>query len=48
MGEVTITLQPYGRRIVVPVGTNLLEAIRQAGVGIRSICGGSGTAASVK
>ena len=48
MEEVTITLQPYGRRIVVPVGTNLLEAIRQAGVGIRSICGGRGNCGKCK
>jgi uncharacterized 2Fe-2S/4Fe-4S cluster protein (DUF4445 family) len=38
-----VTLQPIGRRIQVPAGTNLLEAARLAGVELVAICGGKGT-----
>jgi len=37
-----VNLQPIGRRIEVPVGTNLLDAARLAGVELVAICGGEG------
>ncbi len=38
-----VVFQPNGRQGVVPVGTNLLQAARQLGVEIESICGGHQT-----
>ncbi|MBU2611027.1 MAG: 2Fe-2S iron-sulfur cluster binding domain-containing protein, partial [Chloroflexi bacterium] len=38
-----VDLQPIGRRIQVPAGTNLLDAARLAGVELVAICGGEGT-----
>ncbi|HZD42659.1 MAG TPA: 2Fe-2S iron-sulfur cluster-binding protein, partial [Methanomicrobiales archaeon] len=40
--RVRLILQPMNRVLTVPAGTNLLEAIRQAGVGFESVCGGRG------
>ena len=40
---VTVDFEPLGRRARVPHGTTLLEAARQAGVGLNAICGGAGT-----
>ncbi len=37
-----IDFQPVGRRIEVEPGTNLLEAARQAGIQLTSVCGGIG------
>ncbi|NLE43157.1 MAG: DUF4445 domain-containing protein [Chloroflexi bacterium] len=39
----TVDFQPLGRRTRVAPGTTLLEAARQAGVGLNAICGGGGT-----
>jgi uncharacterized 2Fe-2S/4Fe-4S cluster protein (DUF4445 family) len=39
----TIDFEPLGRRARVPAGTTLLEAARQAGVGLNALCGGGGT-----
>jgi uncharacterized 2Fe-2S/4Fe-4S cluster protein (DUF4445 family) len=41
--ELTIDFEPLGRRARVPPGTTLLEAARQAGVGLNAVCGGVGT-----
>ena len=41
--EFTVDFQPLGRRTRVPTGTTLLEAARQAGVGLNAVCGGAGT-----
>ena len=41
--ELTIDFEPLGRRARVPAGTTLLEAARQAGVGLNAVCGGAGT-----
>ena len=38
-----IVFQPSGRSVDVPVGTELLDAARQAGVEVNSPCGGKGT-----
>jgi uncharacterized 2Fe-2S/4Fe-4S cluster protein (DUF4445 family) len=37
-----IDFEPVGRRTEVPAGMNLLQAARQAGVGLVSLCGGDG------
>ncbi len=37
-----IDIQPIGRRIDVPEGTNLLDACQQAGVELVAVCGGAG------
>jgi uncharacterized 2Fe-2S/4Fe-4S cluster protein (DUF4445 family) len=41
--ELTVDFEPLGRRARVARGTTLLEAARQAGVGLNAICGGGGT-----
>jgi uncharacterized 2Fe-2S/4Fe-4S cluster protein (DUF4445 family) len=38
-----ITFQPSGKTITVPPGTELLDAIRRAGINIEASCGGKGT-----
>ncbi|PCN50425.1 ferredoxin [Candidatus Geothermarchaeota archaeon ex4572_27] len=45
---VKVTIQPYGRRIEVKKGTDLLEAVRLAGIIIRSVCGGKGDCGKCK
>lgn len=40
--EVTVIFHPLNRVAQVPVGTNLLSALRCAGIMIESICGGKG------
>jgi len=41
--ELTVDFEPLGRRARVARGTTLLEAARQAGVGLNAVCGGAGT-----
>jgi uncharacterized 2Fe-2S/4Fe-4S cluster protein (DUF4445 family) len=41
--NVEIRFSPSGRRVRVPEGTNLLEAIRRAGLPVASACGADGT-----
>jgi uncharacterized 2Fe-2S/4Fe-4S cluster protein (DUF4445 family) len=43
-----VDLQPIGRRIQVPAGTNLLDAARLAGVELVAICGGEGVCATCR
>jgi uncharacterized 2Fe-2S/4Fe-4S cluster protein (DUF4445 family) len=43
-----ITFEPSGLNVQVPVGTNLLEAARKAGVYLSSICGGDGCCGKCK
>jgi uncharacterized 2Fe-2S/4Fe-4S cluster protein (DUF4445 family) len=38
-----IKFKPFGKEIDVPAGTELLDAIRSAGIEIQSSCGGEGT-----
>ena len=40
--KIEVTFQPSGKRILVDEKTSLFEAAQQAGVNIRSICGGKG------
>lgn len=42
MTEHTIDFQPLGRRVRVADGATLLEAAREAGVGLNAVCGGAG------
>ncbi|NIM93273.1 MAG: DUF4445 domain-containing protein [Anaerolineales bacterium] len=39
---IEVYLQPIGRRILIPPGQNLLDAAREAGVELMSLCGGEG------
>ncbi len=41
--EYTIDFQPLGRRVEAADGVSLLEAARQAGVGLNAVCGGAGS-----
>jgi uncharacterized 2Fe-2S/4Fe-4S cluster protein (DUF4445 family) len=41
--KLTVDFEPLGRRARVAPGTTLLEAARQAGVGLNAVCGGAGT-----
>ncbi len=38
-----VDFEPIGKRVEVTSGIHLLEAARQAGVGLASVCGGEGT-----
>jgi uncharacterized 2Fe-2S/4Fe-4S cluster protein (DUF4445 family) len=46
--SVTVRFNPEGVLIVVPVSTNLLDAAREAGVGIAASCGGDGVCGTCK
>lgn len=46
--DVEIVFQPEGKRVIVPAGTNLLEASRETGLGISSVCGGKGVCGKCK
>jgi len=39
---VTVTFEPAGANVQVPVGTNLYEAGQRAGIEIAGSCGGQG------
>ena len=41
--ELAVDFEPLGRRVRVARGATLLEAARQAGVGLNAVCGGAGT-----
>lgn len=41
--QVIADFEPLGRRARVAVGSTVLEAARQAGVGLSAVCGGGGT-----
>ena len=43
-----MVFQPYGRRVKVAKGTTVLRAALEAGIGIRSICGGRGLCGKCK
>ena len=38
-----VDFEPIGKRVEVPAGVTLLDAARQAGIGLASVCGGEGT-----
>ncbi len=46
--ELVVDFEPLGRRARVAPGTTLLEAARQAGVGLNAVCGGAGTCATCR
>jgi len=40
---ITVTFEPEGRRVRVPLETSVFQAASDAGIGIRTECGGEGT-----
>jgi uncharacterized 2Fe-2S/4Fe-4S cluster protein (DUF4445 family) len=40
---IEVDFEPIGKRVEVAPGTDLLDAARQAGIGLASVCGGEGT-----
>jgi len=40
---ITVTFEPEGRRVRVPPETSIFQAASEAGIGIRTECGGEGT-----
>ena len=48
MDQVTIVFQPYGKKVQASKADNLLEVAREAGIIIRSICGGKGSCGKCK
>jgi len=48
MKDVRVTFQPSGRRMQAKRGTLIMQAAREAGVGIESVCGGKGTCGKCK
>jgi len=40
---ITVTFEPEGRRVKVPPDTSIFQAASEAGIGIRTECGGEGT-----
>jgi len=43
MYDVTVVFEPEGRKVIVPFGSTISNAAKEAGVGIRSECGGVGS-----
>ncbi|KUO39332.1 MAG: hypothetical protein AVW06_04165 [Hadesarchaea archaeon DG-33-1] len=43
MGQVSVVFQPYGKRVRASKDDNILGIAREAGINIRSICGGKGS-----
>ena len=43
-----IDIQPIGRRIEMPEGTNLLDACQQSGIELVAVCGGAGVCATCR
>src|SRR3990172_2523372 len=41
--NIKVDIEPIGKRIFLDVPENGLKAIREAGIGIKSVCGGKGT-----
>jgi len=41
--KIKIDIEPVGKRIFLDEPENALDAIREAGIGIKSVCGGKGT-----
>jgi len=41
--KIKISIEPIGRRILLDKPTNGLDAILDAGIGIKSVCAGKGT-----
>ena len=42
MREVTVTFEPEGKKVKVPISSTIFYAIKEAGLNIRSECGGKG------
>ena len=48
LSGLTVTFEPDGKKVKVKAGTNILQAAKEAGVGIRSECGGRGVCGKCK
>ncbi|MHA1709325.1 MAG: ASKHA domain-containing protein, partial [Candidatus Baldrarchaeia archaeon] len=48
VGKIVVVFEPEGKKIVVKSGATILEAAKNAGVGIRSECGGEGICGKCK
>jgi len=48
LSSLTVTFEPDGKKVMVKAGTNILQAAKEAGVGIRSECGGKGVCGKCK
>lgn len=46
--QIELTIEPSGRRLTLPVGANLLQAAREAGLSVNAVCGGNGTCGACK
>lgn len=46
--DVEVVFQPYGKRILVPLGTRILDVAKTLGIDISSLCGGRGTCGKCK
>lgn len=46
--NVWITIEPAGRRILIPAGTTILSAAQAAGIQVTAVCGGKGTCVACK
>lgn len=46
--QIELTIEPSGRRLTLPVGGNLLQAAREAGLSVNAVCGGNGTCGACK
>jgi len=46
--NVTVVFEPEGRRVGVPFGSTIFYAAKEAGIGIRSECGGKGSCGKCK
>jgi len=48
LSGLSVTFEPDGKKVMVKAGTNILQAAKEAGVGIRSECGGKGVCGKCK
>jgi len=48
MPNITVVFEPEGRKVEVPFGSTIFYAVKEAGIGIRSECGGKGSCGKCK
>ncbi len=46
--KIQLIIEPAGKRILVPAGSNLLTSVQKAGIELIATCGGNGTCADCK
>jgi uncharacterized 2Fe-2S/4Fe-4S cluster protein (DUF4445 family) len=47
-GLVEIIIEPVGKRVRVPAGSDLLSVLQEQGIGVITTCGGKGTCGACK